>query len=66
MKCWMLYQGNWTFWLDFQYLGTSEMETGVAVCDAEQMATCATLGGSFEMQVHLFHKGKVLSYKKWS
>lgn len=35
MKCWMLYQGNWTFWLDFQYLGTSEMETGVAVCDAE-------------------------------
>lgn len=35
MKCWMLYQGNWTFWLDFQYFGASEMETGVAVCDAE-------------------------------
>lgn len=35
MKCWMLYQGNWTFWFDLQCFGTSEMETGVAVCDAE-------------------------------
>lgn len=66
MKCWMLYQGNCTFWLDFQYSGASEMETGVAVGDAEQIPTCAALGGSFEVQIHLFHKGKVLSYKKLS
>lgn len=39
-KGWLLYQGNWTFWLDFQHFGMSEMETGVAVCDTEQMATC--------------------------
>lgn len=53
------------FWLDFQYFGMSEMETGIAAyVMLSRWLHVATLRGSFEKLVHLFHEGNVLSSKR--